>query len=627
MLENLPGVNVKSEKPCYWNLCKEGGWEEYKRISDEKSEAIDKLVEDTALDIDEVMDKVEKIQDKIKFGAFGKTTKKMRNKPNVMDTAMSNEAEDIINKQRRVAEEHLRNLSECNQGRVGKIFQIRKSIQGCKKGAMEAQAVKDPLTGKLAVSNKEIQEVSLNYCKSVLMNNEPRDEYKREVMMKEQIHEERMKENAGSGFEVTRELFDKVVKKFKSNNKRSYDFILNGGDKFKEAIFKFAKMMIENESFPTSFNKTILNQIWKQKGDKSILKNNRYIHGKDWLPRLVESMVVVGGMKEKILASSTPFQIGRQEGNRPQQHLFVIRSAISRCLQQGIAIIIQLYDLSAFFDKESLRDVMNTLYEVGVDSRAYRSFFLLNKDTNIQVKTGTGMSEVAEVGEIIAQGSAGGALVSQVNLDIGVNEMFQGSSDEASYGHIRLQPIIFQDDILRVASSVEEARAGNVKLDAVMGQKQLVFNGDKTGYIIFGTKKEVRKYKEKLSDNPLMCGSIVTKEKVMDKYLGDILHTGHSLESSVLATIKDREGKVKAAMFEALAIVEDFRAQSVGGMQTALDLWKVAILPTLLYNSSTWTEMGKEAVERLEELQNFYIWMALHVPLCASLNSEGCSQV
>ena len=233
-LENLPGVKVKSEKSCYWNLCKEGGWEEYKRISDEKSETIDKLVEDTALDIDEVMDKVEKIQDKIKFGAFGKTTKKMRNKPNVMDTAMSNEAEDIINKQRRVAEEHLRNLSECNQGRVGKIFQIRKSIQGCKKGAMEAQAVKDPLTGKLAVSNKEIQEVSLNYCKSVLMNNEPRDEYKREVMMKEQIHEERKKENAGSGFEVTRELFDKVVKKFKSNNKRSYDFILNGGDKFKE---------------------------------------------------------------------------------------------------------------------------------------------------------------------------------------------------------------------------------------------------------------------------------------------------------------------------------------------------------------------------------------------------------
>ena len=47
---------------------------------------------------------------------------------------------------------------------------------------------------------------------------------------------------------------------------------------------------------------------------------------------------------------------------------------------------------------------------------------------------------------------------------------------------------------------------------------------------------------------PLMCGSIVTKETVKDKYLGDILHTGDSLESSVLASIKDREGKVKAAM-------------------------------------------------------------------------------
>ena len=78
------------------------------------------------------------------------------------------------------------------------------------------------------------------------------------------------------------------------------------------------------------------------------------------------------------------------------------------------------------------------------------------------------MSGVEEVGEIKAHGSAGGALVSQVNLDRGVNEMFQGSPDEASYGHIRSQPIIFQDDIIWVASSVEEAGAGNIKLDAVM---------------------------------------------------------------------------------------------------------------------------------------------------------------
>ena len=78
------------------------------------------------------------------------------------------------------------------------------------------------------------------------------------------------------------------------------------------------------------------------------------------------------------------------------------------------------------------------------------------------------MSEAADVGEIVAQGSGGAALTSQLNLDKGVNEMFRGSSDEICYGNVRLQPVIFQDDILRLGDSLASVRAGNVKLNAVM---------------------------------------------------------------------------------------------------------------------------------------------------------------
>ena len=44
-----------------------------------------------------------------------------------------------------------------------------------------------------------------------------------------------------------------------------------------------------------------------------------------------------------------------------------------------------------------------------------------------------------------------------------------------------------------------------------------------------------------------MCGDFEVKEKDKDKYLGDILHQG-GLSCSVMATVKDRSGKVKAAM-------------------------------------------------------------------------------
>ena len=77
------------------------------------------------------------------------------------------------------------------------------------------------------------------------------------------------------------------------------------------------------------------------------------------------------------------------------------------------------------------------------------------------------------------------------------------------------------------------------------------------------------------------------KTKTSDKYLGDVVDEG-GLGASVMATIMNRRGKVVAAMLEAAGIVEDFRAQCVGGFMVALDLWQVAILPTLLYNCNTW---------------------------------------
>ena len=77
-----------------------------------------------------------------------------------------------------------------------------------------------------------------------------------------------------------------------------------------------------------------------------------------------------------------------------------------------------MYDIRKFFDKENLRDVMNTFKKCGISPRLYRTWFTLNRNTVIIVKTGAGMT--AKAVELIGQGSAGGALASQVNIDMGL---------------------------------------------------------------------------------------------------------------------------------------------------------------------------------------------------------------
>ena len=110
-----------------------------------------------------------------------------------------------------------------------------------------------------------------------------------------------------------------------------------------------------------------------------------------------------------------------------------------------------------------------------------------------------------------------------------------------------------------------------------------------------------------------MCGNFVTKEKVADKWLGNLFHQ-NGLAASVMATIMERQPKVKAACYEAAAIIDDWRMQCIGGFLCAIDIFELAILPTLLYNADTWVVISKEALEKLEDIQHFFIRLVLRVP-------------
>ena len=88
-------------------------------------------------------------------------------------------------------------------------------------------------------------------------------------------------------------------------------------------------------------------------------------------------------------------------------------------------MIITLVDIVAFFDREDIYDVMQTLNKIGANKKASRVWFKLNEGTEIAVKTATsGVTNTQFVGDCIGQGTAGGALVSQANLDQGLMEYF-----------------------------------------------------------------------------------------------------------------------------------------------------------------------------------------------------------
>jgi hypothetical protein len=150
------------------------------------------------------------------------------------------------------------------------------------------------------------------------------------------------------------------------------------------------------------------------------------------VPRLCEALAA-NKMKQRILDKSSKFQIGGQPGHSPEEHIFSIKSVWLMLESMGQGLIITLVDIMAFFDKENIYDVMQTLSDIGVNKKAARVWFKLNEGTEISVKTAGGISDTALVGDCIGQGTAGAALVSQVNLDQGLQQYFGDGGEDLQY--------------------------------------------------------------------------------------------------------------------------------------------------------------------------------------------------
>ena len=137
-------------------------------------------------------------------------------------------------------------------------------------------------------------------------------------------------------------------------------------------------------------------------------------------------------------------------------------------------MVMQLYDLEKYFDKEMMEDALLTCYKRDADPKAIRCWYKLNQGTVIRVRTGVGLSDPGEVGDVVGQGTIGGALVSQGVLDEAIGEHFQpGGEETVSYGQVKMAPIMFQDDFLHSAESTEKARQANKKINFLVKERNL----------------------------------------------------------------------------------------------------------------------------------------------------------
>ena len=260
----LEGMNVSKRTvkvETRWNLAKPGGWEAYEVLSNKVNDDMDRIIEDDSKTIDEVIKKVDKIHDKIKYKAFGKTRIKKRVEKSKQVTEGMEDTDDdpkgILARQAKKIEEEIQNIKENNSGRVNRVFRMRNVVRGSNKADQEAHAILDTESKEIIVNQETIKEKVLAYNVNNLKNNEPSENVIELVGAISKLHDYRMVEANEDSFEISETDFEEVVKKFQLKNKRGYDFLVKSGRGFQKSVFKLCKRMIQDETFPEKFVKSI----------------------------------------------------------------------------------------------------------------------------------------------------------------------------------------------------------------------------------------------------------------------------------------------------------------------------------------------------------------------------------
>ena len=104
------------------------------------------------------------------------------------------------------------------------------------------------------------------------------------------------------------------------------------------------------------------------------------------------------------------------------------------------------------------------------------------------------------------------------------------------------------------------------------------------------------------------------QEVKVQKYLGEFL--SNSLSESAHQTVMKRVNIARMSIYEIRAIVEDTRADRIGSMNVAFEIWEKSILPMLFLNAECWFQVPKKTMNILNGLYSQFFSSIFRISGC-----------
>ena len=154
-------------------------------------------------------------------------------------------------------------------------------------------------------------------------------------------------------------------------------------------IHKWVLHFWRTETVPEQWNEGTITSLWKGKGDREAMNNQRGITVSSTVAMIMED-ILDERIKTKI--KYTESQGGGQKGCSTCDHVFSIQAIISIAIKEKRKIFITFFDVKKAYDHADMKDMLNILWRQGVRGKVWRLIRKLNENLMARVKTKHGLS-------------------------------------------------------------------------------------------------------------------------------------------------------------------------------------------------------------------------------------------
>ena len=390
--------------------------------------------------------------------------------------------------------------------------------------------------------------------------------------------------------EIKAEHIVEVVKKLsrrKAGDRQEWtnELILEGGDEMIKSIQHMFKAIVRTQKIPEQWSCMKIKTIHK-KGSKMVMDNKRGLFLTNVLSKVFERVL------DKITSDSvrmSEYQCGGQRNRGTMDNMVMMRAVLDNNARLNKKTYCYFADAYKCFDKLWLKDCLVEMWRAGMREREVMLIYELNRQADIVIETPVGVTKSIKVDEIVKQGTVFGPKLCCISTEK-VNSIKNIISTSIS-PDLCLGAPVYVDDILGVGSvgTVQRVIRNTREMEV---KKKFRFSAKKSKYMVINTGHDkLKSVNESIND-----GEIEKTDEY--KYLGWWFNEKNSADRQVT----ELESKLDYMVRE-IQISGSWNRVGQADAQIQLMLYKKIVVPTLLYNMETASNMKKGEYERLEKMQ------------------------